>query len=111
MPTYVQGASYDPRLLVFEFNCNMILRASQVKLVAKFVKAYREGKSLCHQVCESVRVCGWVWVHGWVCRCVGMRVCVCVCVYVYACCVTRPTFSKVRENTPNDLYMVFELGC
>jgi hypothetical protein len=49
----VQGASYDPRLLVFEFNCNMILRASQVRLVAKFVKAYKDGKSLCHQVSKE----------------------------------------------------------
>ena len=44
------SASYDPRLLVFEFNCNMILRESQVKLVQKFVKAHGSGKSLCHQL-------------------------------------------------------------
>ena len=42
--------SYDPRLLVFEFNGNLILRPSQVKLVGKFVAAYKEGRSLCHQL-------------------------------------------------------------
>ena len=47
---YVSGGTYDPRLLVFEFNCNMILRLSQVRLVDKFVRAYKEGKSLCHQL-------------------------------------------------------------
>jgi len=47
---YVDGVSYDPRLLVFEFNCNLILRASQVKLVGKFVQAHKQGRSLCHQL-------------------------------------------------------------
>jgi len=28
----------------------MILRLSQVRLVDKFVRAYKEGKSLCHQL-------------------------------------------------------------
>ena len=47
---YVDGGLYDPRLLVFEFSSNFILRASQVKLVDKFMAAYKEGKSLCHQL-------------------------------------------------------------
>eukprot|EP00961_Rhodomonas_salina_P238205 3219647-Rhodomonas_salina.1 len=42
--------SYDPRFLLFEFTCNMMLRQSQVQLVQRFVTAHSSDKSLCHQL-------------------------------------------------------------
>lgn len=42
--------SFDPRLLVFEFTENLMLREKQYNLVVKFVNAVHRGKSLCHQM-------------------------------------------------------------
>ena len=42
--------SYDPRFLVFEFTSNIMLRNSQIKLVRRFIDAYHQGGSLCHQL-------------------------------------------------------------
>ena len=47
---YVSGSTYDPRLLVFEFSSNLILRSSQVKLIRKFIGSFERGESLCHQL-------------------------------------------------------------
>ncbi|KAL1504687.1 hypothetical protein AB1Y20_008467 [Prymnesium parvum] len=40
----------QPRLLLFEFNCGIILREEQVRLVGKFVNSLRRGEPLCHQM-------------------------------------------------------------
>jgi len=41
---------YDPRLLVFEFLCNIMLRDSQVGLVNAFVSKAEAGESVCQQM-------------------------------------------------------------
>ena len=43
-------SAYDPRLLVFEFTYNMILRKQQYELIQKFIAAVAGGRSLCHQM-------------------------------------------------------------
>jgi hypothetical protein len=43
-------ATYDPRFLLFEFTSNVILRHAQIALVDRFVHAFGEGRSLCHQL-------------------------------------------------------------
>ena len=40
----------DPRLLVFEFAHDLLLRGAQVALLHRFVAARRENRSLCHQL-------------------------------------------------------------
>ncbi|CAJ1349250.1 unnamed protein product [Effrenium voratum] len=42
--------SYDPRLLVFEFLCNIMLRKSQVHLVRAFASSAEAGRSVCQQM-------------------------------------------------------------
>ena len=42
--------TFDPRLLLFEFAHDLLLREAQVTLVERFVAAQREGRSLCHQL-------------------------------------------------------------
>jgi hypothetical protein len=44
------AAEYDPRLLVFEFAHDLLLRSAQVALLHRFVAARRENRSLCHQL-------------------------------------------------------------
>ena len=44
------SVSYDPRFLLFEFTANMMLRDSQIRLVRRFVRAFENGDSLCHQL-------------------------------------------------------------
>lgn len=45
------GASeFDPRLLVFEFTHDLLLRDAQVELLNRFLDAQRRGNSLCHQL-------------------------------------------------------------
>ena len=41
---------YDPRLLVFEFMQNIVLRKSQVELIEQFKVAIAQGSSRCHQM-------------------------------------------------------------
>ncbi|CAE7517738.1 unnamed protein product [Symbiodinium pilosum] len=41
---------FDPRLLVFEFLCNMLLREGQVRLLGTFLQRAAQGQSLCHQM-------------------------------------------------------------
>ncbi|CAK0887697.1 unnamed protein product [Prorocentrum cordatum] len=41
---------YEPRLLVFEFLFNVLLRKSQVKLLDTFMRSAESGKSVCHQM-------------------------------------------------------------
>eukprot|EP01012_Entosiphon_sulcatum_P004402 TRINITY_DN11719_c0_g1_i1.p1 TRINITY_DN11719_c0_g1~~TRINITY_DN11719_c0_g1_i1.p1 ORF type:complete len:3283 (+),score=530.28 TRINITY_DN11719_c0_g1_i1:870-9851(+) len=41
---------YDPRLLVFEFAHNLVLRESQVRLIRQITAAASSGKSACHQM-------------------------------------------------------------
>ena len=43
-------AEFDPRLLVFEFTHDLMLRDAQVALLARFLEAHRKGGSLCHQL-------------------------------------------------------------
>eukprot|EP00931_Biecheleriopsis_adriatica_P057118 TRINITY_DN33879_c0_g1_i1.p1 TRINITY_DN33879_c0_g1~~TRINITY_DN33879_c0_g1_i1.p1 ORF type:complete len:3259 (+),score=710.44 TRINITY_DN33879_c0_g1_i1:1294-9777(+) len=45
-----QEVSYDPRLLTFEFLCNIMLRESQVRLVKAFSAKAQAGKSMCQQM-------------------------------------------------------------
>ncbi|KAK3257719.1 hypothetical protein CYMTET_33206, partial [Cymbomonas tetramitiformis] len=46
-----EGAlEYDPRFLLFEFTCNIMLRFPQVRLVHKFYDAFMGGGSMCHQL-------------------------------------------------------------
>eukprot|EP00930_Biecheleria_cincta_P042954 TRINITY_DN29551_c0_g1_i1.p1 TRINITY_DN29551_c0_g1~~TRINITY_DN29551_c0_g1_i1.p1 ORF type:complete len:4122 (-),score=701.34 TRINITY_DN29551_c0_g1_i1:256-12621(-) len=45
-----QQAVYDPRLLVFEFLCNIILRESQVVLLQAFLSKVQAGLSVCQQM-------------------------------------------------------------
>ncbi|CAE7697283.1 unnamed protein product [Symbiodinium sp. CCMP2456] len=40
----------DPRLLVFEFLCNIMLREGQVRLLGTFLHRAAGGQSLCHQM-------------------------------------------------------------
>eukprot|EP00941_MAST-03F_sp_MAST-3F-sp1_P005039 g5039.t1 len=42
--------TYDPRLLVFEFIQNILLREPQVQLVEKFKRNVANGSSACHQM-------------------------------------------------------------
>uniref|UniRef100_A0A0G4IG68 ubiquitinyl hydrolase 1 n=1 Tax=Chromera velia CCMP2878 TaxID=1169474 RepID=A0A0G4IG68_9ALVE len=42
--------SLDPRLLVFEFAYNLLLRESQVALINKFMDCVRSNNSMCHQM-------------------------------------------------------------
>jgi len=42
--------SYDPRLLVFEFLCNIMLRKSQVQLLQAFMASAQAGTSVCQQM-------------------------------------------------------------
>ena len=44
------AATYDPRLLVFEFSTGFVLRAQQVELVGKLVSSTLAGGSVCHQM-------------------------------------------------------------
>ena len=41
---------FDPRLLVFEFTHDLLLREAQVSLIQTFIEAHRRGESLCHQL-------------------------------------------------------------
>ena len=41
---------YDPRLLVFEFMQNIVLRKAQVELIEQFKVAIAQGSSRCHQM-------------------------------------------------------------
>ena len=41
---------YDPRMLVFEFLFNILLRESQVKLLEVFMDRAAGGRSVCHQM-------------------------------------------------------------
>ncbi|CAK9037999.1 unnamed protein product [Durusdinium trenchii] len=41
---------YDPRLLVFEFLCNIMLRKSQVDLIKAFIATAQAGQSVCQQM-------------------------------------------------------------
>lgn len=41
---------FDPRLLVFEFTHDLLLRDAQVMLLTRFLEAHRRGDSLCHQL-------------------------------------------------------------
>ena len=43
-------AEFDPRLLVFEFTHDLMLRDAQVALLGRFLDARRRGSSLCHQL-------------------------------------------------------------
>ncbi|KAL1530323.1 hypothetical protein AB1Y20_001232 [Prymnesium parvum] len=45
-----EAATYDPRLLVFEFSTGFVLRAQQVHLLRKLVATTMAGGSLCHQM-------------------------------------------------------------
>ena len=49
-PTKENSAAYDPRFLLFEFTSNVILRNAQIALVDRFVSAFGEERSLCHQL-------------------------------------------------------------
>eukprot|EP00434_Breviolum_minutum_P024654 symbB.v1.2.021773.t1/scaffold1821.1/size219240/12 len=42
--------SFDPRLLVFEFLCNIMLRKSQVQLLQAFMASAQAGTSVCQQM-------------------------------------------------------------
>ena len=42
--------SLDPRLLVFEFRHDLLLREVQVALLKRFAEAHAQGRSLCHQL-------------------------------------------------------------
>eukprot|EP00966_Prymnesium_polylepis_P168820 3903474-Prymnesium_polylepis.1 len=44
------SADFDPRLLVFEFTHDLLLRDAQVELLNRFLDAQRRGLSLCHQL-------------------------------------------------------------
>ena len=41
---------FDPRLLIFEFTHDLLLRDAQIELVEKFIGAHRKEQSLCHQL-------------------------------------------------------------
>jgi len=45
-----QSITYDPRLLVFEFMQDIVLRKPQVELVEEFKGALQSGDSRCHQM-------------------------------------------------------------
>eukprot|EP00439_Symbiodinium_sp_Y106_P063482 s1679_g9.t2 len=45
-----QMVCLDPRLLVFEFLCNILLREGQVRLLGTFLHRAAGGQSLCHQM-------------------------------------------------------------
>ncbi|CAM9989946.1 unnamed protein product, partial [Choristocarpus tenellus] len=42
--------SYDPRLLVVEFNASILLHSSQVVLLGRFMSKATTGQSMCHQM-------------------------------------------------------------
>ena len=46
------GRTYtlDPRMLIFEFRHELLLREVQVALLKRFSEAYSQGRSLCHQL-------------------------------------------------------------
>jgi len=44
------AVSFDPRFLMFEYTCDIILREQQVALVRRFMAAHSSGDSLCHQL-------------------------------------------------------------
>ncbi|BAM40713.1 uncharacterized protein TOT_020000967 [Theileria orientalis strain Shintoku] len=44
------GIQFDPRLLLFEFNCGILLYKRQVELVQNFMKNAKSNSSCCHQM-------------------------------------------------------------
>ena len=44
------GVEFDPRLLIFEFIHNVLLRKAQVQLIRQFQAAIKSGASRCHQM-------------------------------------------------------------
>lgn len=42
--------NFDPRFLVFEFAENLLLRESQITLIDQFITAFKQNRSICHQM-------------------------------------------------------------